>query len=426
MTYSIDYFGYILLVLVTFLSVLWLLIFLEYSPNSKGSKRIRSYPSLAIVIPTIWEGKRLRKTVVSALRADYPRSKCTIYIALNKSATGETVRTAQSIDSDRVVVTQCPTNGKASVLNYMLKRVIKEDLLMVLDADSAISRDVIKRIVPYFDNEKVGGVVPALLVSNPNTPIAKLQRYEYLLSILSRKAFVESMDWIIVHGVGSTLRVSVVKKLGYFDDKANPTEDLEMGLKMLTHDYKIENAVSAVSSTEVPSSLGGLFKQRTRWFYGFYYNVMKHRKAIFSKEHRKIGFMTIPIVLSSMVIGTVALAGLLYSAVFIVGKWILYEFALVSNTSLNYAVSSQLTYRQGSWIFSLNTDVIMTVIVTIIGLASMAYALRYSEAKVGAVRDTLGMVVYLALYTPFLLLIWLYASVNYVLGRNPVQWKGAR
>ena len=246
------------------LSLFWIFYFFdinhEIKKEGENELKLKEFPSVAVLIPTIYEGKRLRDTIENVKQTIYPNYK--IYVVLNKSSTKETIKAAYT---KGVKVIKAPFDGKARVMNYAIKNYINEKLLLVLDADTFIEKDLVTRLVYHFKNKKVAAVVSSVKVYKPKKVVEYLQYYEYLLSILARKALSKIGGLVIIHGAGSMFNTEILKKIGYFDDN-NYTEDMEIGMRILTSGYKVESSVKALSYTVTPNTFRKLFKQRVRSF----------------------------------------------------------------------------------------------------------------------------------------------------------------
>jgi cellulose synthase/poly-beta-1,6-N-acetylglucosamine synthase-like glycosyltransferase len=58
--------------------------------------------------------------------------------------------------------------------------------------------------------------------------------------------------------------------------------------------WRVVYADDARAWTEVPDTLGGLFRQRSRWAYGTIQSLWKHRAAVRRRDERRIGRRAIP------------------------------------------------------------------------------------------------------------------------------------
>ncbi|MGC8516732.1 MAG: glycosyltransferase [Candidatus Acidifodinimicrobium sp.] len=409
-------FGIALVTLI--LAVFWLLIFIDINNERKRegiqrTKKTGKLRTVAVLIPTLAEGEELRKTVNTALASDYPKELFKIYIVLNKSSPASTRSIAYMLRSSRVKVIEAPMNGKAAVMNYALKDFIREELLLVLDADTLINRDLMYKLVMQFKSKKVGGVVSSVKVYKPRNIIEYLQSYEYMLSIMARKAMSVLGGLMVAHGAGSMFSTDIIKKVGYFDEK-NYTEDIEMGLRLLVNGYLVENAIDAVSYTIVPNTLKGLVKQRLRWFSGFFVNILKYRKRIMETKHRVLGLIIVPMSLVSISLGIVVVIGLVYYF----ASLGLYLYTLALNTSLPYALSSSFQLSP----FSLNTIYMLLIVLTAIGLSSLFYSLRSVNGSLDAFKDTIGILIYSIFYSFFLSFVWLASLIMLLIRREAVGW----
>lgn len=413
--------GYALLFAILVVSFFWLFLYFDVGSKKEKEAKLDKYPTIALIVPTIHEGNFLKRCVAAALKIDYPKSKYTIYIALNKHADQATVKAAESISDRNVRLVRCPMDGKARVMNHVIKNFVDEKLLMVLDADTLLDKNSARQLVPLFKKEKVGCAVSSVQVLKPKTLAEKLQKYEYLLAILSRKSLSTMMALMVAHGAGTMFRTSIIRKLGGFDENNNPTEDLEIGLRILTHGYQIETTPKALSYTLVPPTFGRLFEQRKRWSSGFFLNIIKYRKLLFNKANARLGFFVVPMLLLSTIIGIVFFVMTFYSITYPLGAFIYNEYLFVSNTSINFVMSNQI----GNLLFNVNAGTIFTVVTTFIGLFSLFYALKYSGIHVNKIRDTLGLVGYVFFYIFFLSFVWLYAAAHLLITRKGYTWKTA-
>lgn len=398
-----------------FLAVFWLLIFFDINMGRKRGETEKGEISrkVAVLIPTLAEGAELRKAVKTVMSSDYPKRMFRTYIVLNKSSPEYTRKIAYSMMGSRVKVIDAPMNGKAAVMNYALKNFVKEELLLVLDADTMVARDLIRRLVRPFKNRKVASVVSSVKVYRPKRVIERLQAYEYMFSIMARKAMSVLGGLMVVHGAGSMFRVSSIRKVGYFDPN-NYTEDIEIGLRLLTSGYLVENDINSFSYTIVPNTIRGLVRQRFRWFSGFIINIIKYRKKIERGTYSILGRVIVPISLVSISLGVVVAAGLAYYFMSLAA----YLYSVAANTSLYYALASAVQLS----VFSLNTVYIAMIALAFVGLFSLFYSLRSINGRLDALKDTVGILIYSIFYSFFLSFIWLGSLAMLPVRRNGVGW----
>jgi cellulose synthase/poly-beta-1,6-N-acetylglucosamine synthase-like glycosyltransferase len=77
---------------------------------------------------------------------------------------------------------------------------------------------------------------------------------------------------------------------------ATIAEDTDVTLDIGRAGWRVVYAQDARAWTEVPDTLGGLFRQRSRWAYGTIQSLWKHRGAVRRKDERRVGRRVIPYV----------------------------------------------------------------------------------------------------------------------------------
>jgi cellulose synthase/poly-beta-1,6-N-acetylglucosamine synthase-like glycosyltransferase len=382
------------------LSIFWIFYFFDINHEIKKEEekelKIKEFPSVAVLIPAIYEGKRLRETIENVKQASYPNYN--IYVVLNKSSTKETVRAAAT---KGVKVIKAPFDGKARVMNYAINNYINEKFLLVLDADTFIEKDLLTRLVYHFKNKKVAAVVSSVKVYKPKKVVEYLQYYEYLLSILARKALSKIGGLVIIHGAGSMFNTEILKKIGCFDPN-NYSEDMEIGMRILTNGYRVESSVKAISYTVTPNTLRKLFRQRVRWFSGFFFNVLKYRKTALDSKRNDIWKIALPFMLVSIFLSFFVVIGITYTVV----VFLLPAYSIISNTSLSFFASYFLP--QFSFL-SIGGRTFLELVGAGVGIFSIIYSLLTIDHKFKAVRDLFGIIGYMTFYSFFLSFVWLYS-----------------
>ena len=275
-----------------FIAVVWVLVLLQ---NKAGlSKRIRPgrLVPVSIIIPAYNEALNIAACVRSMLSLDYPKRLLDI-IVVDDCSTDGTGKIARGFRKQGVrVLSNSRNRGKAYSLNKGIA-ASSHGIVACVDADSVVEPSILKNLVGYFRDPKVGSVTPALKVFQPKGFLQKVQAAEYLLNVFLRKmlAFMDSIH--VTPGVFSLYRKGIVVKAGGFEE-GNLTEDMDIALKVHEAGYRIENNMSAVSYTNCPSTWKALFKQRVRWYRGAIQNTIKYRHMLFNREYGNLGIFLLP------------------------------------------------------------------------------------------------------------------------------------
>ncbi|MCW1292242.1 MAG: glycosyltransferase [Candidatus Rehaiarchaeum fermentans] len=394
-----------------FSSVFWMFVFLEES-NMNNKKHKNRKKSVAIVIPCIYEGKEIINTVEKALEINYKNKR--IYLVLNKSSSKETVDSANYLKNkyNEINLIFAPFNGKSKVLNYSIKNFVKEEIILILDADTYVERNMLNIVIPYFDNKEVGAVVSSVKVDNyRDSLIAWAQKYEYDLSILARNASSKINSLIIAHGAGSAFRKDILEKINYFDEN-NITEDLEIGLRLNLKGYYVINDLKAISYTKVPTSLYGLFRQRRRWYTGFFINLFKYKNELNKNKDLKYVFLPFSIISSSISLFSsllifINIPQLINFINFVISNKQIFSF-IITTEVLNYLSAS---------FFS---NVLVTISI-ILGFTSLIFML-YKANNGFNLENVFGLLFYVFIYNFIISFIWFYSLLFVLIKRKQSSW----
>lgn len=249
-------------------------------------------PFISVVIAAYNEEKVICKTVDSILSSDYPAFEILIIDDGSKDGTAAVVQETYA-NHPLVRLIKKPNGGKSSAVNLGFKEA-KGEIVVALDADTLIAENAISLLVNHFKNEQVAAVSGNVKVGNKGNLLTNWQHIEYVTGFnLERRAFAALNCITVVPGAIGAWRKSAVEEAGYFKEDTL-AEDTDVTLTLLQNGKKIEFEEKAYAFTEVPEDVKSLVKQRYRWVYGTLQCLWKHRGALFSKEHRSLGYIALP------------------------------------------------------------------------------------------------------------------------------------
>ncbi len=263
---------------------------LERKEEEITKEEVNWFPKVCVIVPCYNEEDTVEKTVNSLLNLDYPEDKLEIVI-VDDGSEDNTLEVAKQFEEDGVTVYHKENGGKHTALNYAWERTDAE-IVGALDADSYVEPDALKKIIPYFQDEEVMSVTPALKIHPPETWLQIVQMIEYLVGIFLRKVFALLGSIHVAPGPFSMYRAEFFEEHGAWR-KAYLTEDIELSLRIQDKQYHIENAPDANVYTIGPPTFKELYKQRLRWYYGFIQNVLDY-KQLFSRKHGNLGVFVLP------------------------------------------------------------------------------------------------------------------------------------
>lgn len=255
-------------------------------------------PLVSIIVPCYNEGLTLRNCINSILSQNYEKYEILI---INDGSTDNTLEVANSLSHPKIRTFTKSNGGKASALNYGIKRSNGE-IIISLDADSIFLPDTLSKLIIPFTNPEIIAVCGNIKISNRNTLLTKLQSLEYISGFnIQRRAFAYLNCMQIISGaIGAFRKTQLVEVGGY--SKETLVEDMDVTVTLAKKGHKIEYISNAIAYTESPESLRDFHKQRYRWTYGLFEVIQKHKPILFKST--RIGIIGLPYMLISLLLET--------------------------------------------------------------------------------------------------------------------------
>ena len=376
---------------------LWVFILLDMKEIKQSKKKY----SITFLIPTYNEEKNIGKTINSILNLNYKGKKKIIVVDdMSTDKTKEVVKKFKNVK----FIEKGYHSGKVSSINMGLKYV-NTDLFCVLDADTYFEKDAIDKLVGYFDNEKVGAVLAALKVENKRGIIPRLQVIEYFFSVFLRKIQSYYQGLMTTHGA-TLFRTSAIKEVGEFDEN-NPTEDMDIALRLIKKGYRIESDLSASAYTIVPNTFFKLLKQRIRWYGGFIYNsIIKHRDMLLKRKYFGLNYISYPLSYFYIVIAFLLVYGITKS---IISKTIFYTKLFFNANILGYFLNSNP--------FFVNT----LTMLSLLSLSVFLFLVYLMKGKLKERISIFSLALYIALFSIISSLFWVFSLPKVLVAKK--GWK---
>ncbi len=303
----LDAVFYLLVFLSVYIQIFFLITFLENRKRisvEKMSFPLGSFRSVTIIVPCWNEERTVFRTVRSLLDLCYPKDKLWIFLIDDGSTDGTLSLIRKFAKYPNVRIFHQENKGKYTALNLGLAHT-KTSFVGCLDADSVAHPKSLFRIMRYFERDPtLMAVVPSVVASTGGNPIQGAQRAEYHLGVFTKK-MLGFMDAIhVTPGPLTIFRKRVFDELGPYRH-GHSTEDMEIAYRMQKNGYRITHCHDAYVYTNIPSTIGKLYRQRLRWIYGFINNTIDYRDTLFRKKYGNFALFTLPV-------GLVAIFGVSY------------------------------------------------------------------------------------------------------------------
>jgi len=306
-----------------------------------------SEPKISILVPAHNEQETIVKTLTSL--NDVTWSNLEILVAENGSNDLTLARArAFAAEHGRVKVIECAARGKAAALNEVFPESTG-DLVVVLDADTVISKNFCDSIVAHFEDPSVGAVAGNVKVGNRRNLLTRLQALEYLISLTLDRASQSQVGIVsVVPGAAGAFRRTAIEQVGGWPERTL-VEDTDLTIALHRAGWKITYEPRAVSLTEVPETVPEVVKQRSRWIYGTSQVVSVNFETVLSLRAGRLGVVGLPWLLLTQILLPVLgpLVDLYMLSQVVLGQSMIALWALLLSLGLEAAVTIWALLRSG-------------------------------------------------------------------------------
>jgi cellulose synthase/poly-beta-1,6-N-acetylglucosamine synthase-like glycosyltransferase/peptidoglycan/xylan/chitin deacetylase (PgdA/CDA1 family)/spore germination protein YaaH len=250
-------------------------------------------PRVAVLVPAYNEETVIVRTIRSVLNSDY---KNLHVIVIDDGSSDRTVEVATQayaaeIAAGRVQVFTKPNGGKAAALNYALDR-LTEDIYVGIDADTVIATDAISKLIPHFEDPRIGAMAGNAKVGNRVNLWTRWQALEYITSQNFERRALDLFHVVtVVPGAIGAWRTAPVKAAGGYPINT-VAEDADLTMNILEQGFRVDYEDRSLAFTEAPIDAKGLMRQRFRWSFGTLQAVWKHRAAFI--RNQAMGLFALP------------------------------------------------------------------------------------------------------------------------------------
>lgn len=403
---------YLSIYLGLFATTFYILSFISYSKKERELYTDKELPSVSVIIPAYNEEETIAKTMKSVLKSDYPDFEI---IIVDDGSSDNTLKIAKKFENEKIRVFHKENGGKGSALNFGLK-LAKGKIIFTMDADTTVNPKSMKNMVRFFRDKQVMSVSPAIIIDKPRNILQRVQYMEYLLGLFLRKAFASLKSIYITPGAFSAYRKSFFDRFGGYD-VGNPTEDLEMALRIQYRGYYTENCPEAPAYTTAPATFRELMIQRRRWYFGLLTNLWSYRRIV-GRKYGDLGSFVIPTALVSILFSVIVVVYMFFKTLFEV------KDNLIFYQSVNFDFSS---------LFNINLYVIEralflffskpVVLFILLFMAILGFYMHYASRKIGKLSGLFTNLILFYIFFAILFGFWWTISIFYTIFSKTIRWR---
>ncbi|MBC5793095.1 MAG: glycosyltransferase family 2 protein [Nanohaloarchaea archaeon] len=384
---------------------LWLLVYFLNRKDVYTDPVPSRFPSVTFLVPAYNEEEYVEECINSLLEQNYPGNL--EIIAINDGSKDSTLEKMSQF-KDRIEIVDKENSGKANSMNQVLEKVDTE-LIGCMDADSVAEPGMVKAMVGYFEEDGVKGVTPAMKVKNPQTWSEKVMWAEFIYNVFLRKLFgIFDSQWVMP-GPGSIYDAEYLKEIGGWDEETL-TEDMEVAFRMYKNGAKIKNSTNAYVDTPSPSTLKGLFRQRTRWYRGYINNIIEYDELWFNPRYGNLGVIILPFNLLFITVTVFLLTHLTYKIITGIIQ-MFHTFMLVGTIPIGgLSLSVQ----------SLSIFHLFYLVLGGAGLVMLYYSLRTSEEDLSLWERKVHYILFLTVYGMLYAAFWISAALEEIRGGKKI------
>ncbi len=271
--------GYLFVLGLTTIIGLHVFVLVFARPRHSHESIEGDYPYVSVLVAAKNEEAVIGKLVKNLCNLEYPEGKYEVWIIDDNSSD----RTPQFLAElahkyeQLKILQRSPGSGggKSGALNQVLP-LTKGEVLAVFDADAQVSPDILLRVVPLFERQKVGAVQVRKAIANAKENFwTKGQMAEMAID-----AYLQQGRTVIgglgeLRGNGQFVRREALKSCGGWNEETI-TDDLDLTFRLHLDNWDIENVFSTAVEEEGVTSAIALWHQRNRWAEGGYQRYLDY------------------------------------------------------------------------------------------------------------------------------------------------------
>ena len=252
--------------------------------------QLTDVPTVSLVVSAKNEEAVIGRLVHNLCELDYPVDKYDVWLIDDASTdkTGAILDQLATEFSQLKVVHRKPNagGGKSGALNQVLADT-KGDIVAVFDADALAPKDLLRHVVPMFDDAKVGAIQVRKAIANESLNFwTRGQATEMILDGYFQQQRIALGGIGELRGNGQFVRRAALDQCGGWNEETI-TDDLDLTIRLHLDDWKIGFLLNPAVQEEGVTAAISLWHQRSRWAEGGYQRYLDYWRYF---SNKRLGF----------------------------------------------------------------------------------------------------------------------------------------
>ncbi len=228
--------------------------------------------SVLLLVPVRNEEQTLLGLLGALDQLEYAPEQLTI-VLINDGSTDQSEAVMQAWAEHRPnchVLSLSKNRGKAMALTMAARQFSEGELVTIYDADERPAPNALRALVAPFADPNVGAVSGRRSVSNALASGAA--SYTAIEGLVHQMITTQAKNWLNlappILGANCAYRRTALTQVGFFKPGAL-VEDTDLTIKLTQQGWQIRFASASLSYHTAPQTIGGYWRQHTRWVRGF-------------------------------------------------------------------------------------------------------------------------------------------------------------
>ncbi len=251
------------------------------------SNDLTDYPYVSLLVAAKNEEAVIGNLIKTLCSQEYPDERYELWVIDDDSSDKTPLLLAELAQKHKQLKvlrrSAGASGGKSGALNQVLP-LTQGEILAVFDADAQVPPDLLLRVLPLFEREKVGAVQVRKVIANAAENFwTQGQQAEMALDTYVQQQRIAIGGIGELRGNGQFVRRSALKHCGAWNEETI-TDDLDLTLRLHLDQWDTECLCYPAVEEEGVTSAIALWHQRNRWAEGGYQRYLDYWQLIINNR----------------------------------------------------------------------------------------------------------------------------------------------